>query len=104
MERSRERAAPERNIFLSVPTHIYYIKDGKVVKLPAFHSYRRATIGSTRDARHAGRNPAASPAIVSIAVAAPTVPRSVPVTPKSMEDTNFEQAHATGIPIATPAR
>jgi hypothetical protein len=51
-------------------------------------------MGSTREARNAGRNPAKSPNRVRKAVAASIVIGSVGVKPNSIEDTSGKSAHA----------
>jgi hypothetical protein len=57
-------------------------------------------MGWTRDALHAGANPARSPAAVSVAVAARTVHTSVLFTPKSIDDTRREASEETHRPAS----
>ncbi len=66
------------------------------------YSYRRAVVGSTRDARQAGT------AVTTIAIAARSVAAemyvdgSVAVTPKSSVDTRRRSAIASAMPMIRP--
>src|SRR5882724_990015 len=66
------------------------------------YSSRSATIALTRDARCAGKNPAASPTHSSNPAAIIIVGGSLGATPNSSEDTQRDTAHAQGNPSTTP--
>ena len=65
-------------------------------------SYRRATIGSTRDARRAGRKPASADTAIMTAVAATIVMASVGARPKSRVETKRPAPREPATPIAMP--
>src|SRR5687768_18572347 len=65
-------------------------------------SYLRATIGSTRDARRAGRNPASTDTTIITAVAATIVMASVGARPKSRAEAKGPAPREPATPIVTP--
>jgi Aminotransferase class-V len=98
-----EKAITSRTRVISV-SHVVTIRHLTAAsgKPQSNYSYRRATIGSTRDARRAGRYAANSATRIIKEVAAVMVSRSFGARPNRSDEMNWFNASAAARPTTTP--
>src|SRR5207244_2091847 len=74
----------------------------RCLKPDCAYSYLRASRGSTRDARRAGRYAASCAAISNTTIAAASVAGSAGLTPNSNDSIQRDPAHTAGSPATAP--